>query len=118
MAVGYCTLYGDMCGGLAVISDVPKTTVYRLPVHQPARRPRMIPAGSDHQAASAELGRIRPIRIRCRPTRFSMRSCTDMWRKKKAPPQIIADGFDPATVMRVIKLIDRSEYKRRQPRRA
>ena len=59
LAVGYCTLYGDMCGGLAVISDLPKTTVYR----------------------ARSSARIRPIRTRCRPMRFWTKSSGSTWRR-------------------------------------
>ena len=56
LAVGYCTLYGDMCGGLAVISDVPKTVVYRL-ARWINRERELIPTGLPHQTA---LGGIAP----------------------------------------------------------
>src|SRR5215218_516152 len=59
VAVGYCTLYGDMCGGLAVISDVPKTTVYKLSEHVNQRAGReLIPRNTITKPPSAEL---RPI---------------------------------------------------------
>ena len=54
IAVGYCTLYGDMCGGLAVISDVPKTLVYRLARYVNSRSP-VIPASTMEKPPSAEL---------------------------------------------------------------
>ena len=84
LAVGYCTLYGDMCGGLAVISDVPKTMVYRLsPVGQPraARSSRRPPSRS---RPSAELRPDRPIRTRCRRTTCSMRSSSATSRPRTA----------------------------------
>lgn len=115
IAVGYCTLYGDMCGGLAVISDVPKTTVWELSrwINQDAKR-EIIPKSSIEKVPSAEL----------RPNQTDQDSLPAyevldaiLFRyveEEKGAAEIIADGFDPATVMRVIKLIDRSEYKRRQ----
>ena len=115
IAVGYCTLYGDMCGGLAVISDVPKTIVYELSrIRSTASRPRPHPAEHDHQAA---LGRAA-----AEPDRPGFAAAVRRARRDPAPVcrggeerrQIIAAGFDAATVTRVIKLIDRSEYKRRQ----
>ncbi len=116
MAVGYCTLYGDMCGGLAVISDVPKTVVYELSrMDQPAGRP----ANSSPQTPSQS-----PRRRSFGPNQTDQDSLPPYEmldailhryvEEEKGAGQIIADGFDAATVMRVIKLIDRSEYKRRQ----
>ena len=116
LAVGYCTLYGDMCGGLAVISDVPKTTVWELSrwINQHAG-PRGHPAEQHRQGARRpSCGRTRPTRTRCRRTTCSTRSCSATSRRRKAPREIIAEGFDAATVTRVIKMTDRSEYKRRQ----
>jgi NAD+ synthase (glutamine-hydrolysing) len=87
LAVGYCTLYGDMCGGLAVISDVPKTTVYALSeyINQQAGRD-LIPRNSITKPPSAEL-RPNQIRIRSRLMMCSMRFCTDTSRKRKAHPR-------------------------------
>ena len=115
LAVGYCTLYGDMCGGLAVISDVPKTTVYELAEHINATAGRdLIPRNSITKPPSAEL----------RPNQTDQDSLPDYAvldailnryvEEEKGAGEIIAEGFDPATVARVIQLIDRSEYKRRQ----
>lgn len=115
IAVGYCTLYGDMCGGLAVISDVPKTTIYELSEHINATAGReLIPRNSITKPPSAEL----------RPNQTDQDSLPDyaildaiLYRyveEEKGTAEIIAEGFDAATVVRVIKLIDRSEYKRRQ----
>ena len=71
MAVGYCTLYGDMAGGLAVISDVPKTMVYEL-ARFANRERRRIPEGDVHQGALSRVARrIRPTRTACRPTTSS-----------------------------------------------
>ena len=115
IAVGYCTLYGDMCGGLAVISDVPKTIVYQLSEHINATAGReLIPRTTITKPPSAEL----------RPNQTDQDSLPDyavldaiLYRyveEEKGAAEIIAEGFDAATVVRVIKLIDRSEYKRRQ----
>jgi NAD+ synthetase len=115
LAVGYCTLYGDMCGGLAVISDVPKTTVYELSefINRQAGSER-IPRNSITKAPSAEL----------RPNQTDQDSLPSydlldaiLYRyveEEKGVTEIIAEGFDAPTVLRVIKLVDRSEYKRRQ----
>jgi len=74
LAVGYCTIYGDMSGGLAVISDVPKTMVYRLAKWLNASREQeIIPATVMSKAPSAELRFGQTTRTACRPTRFWMR---------------------------------------------
>lgn len=115
IAVGYCTLYGDMCGGLAVISDVPKMTVWDLSrwINQHAGR-ELIPVNSINKVPSAEL----------RPNQTDQDSLPPydvldaiMYRyveEDKGAQQIIDEGYDAATVTRIIRLIDRSEYKRRQ----
>ncbi len=115
LATGYCTIYGDMCGGLAVLSDVPKTTVYELArwINAQAGRPR-IPQSSIDKVPSAEL----------RPNQSDQDSLPDYAlldgillryvEQEQSAAQIIAEGFDAATVQRVIRLVDRSEYKRRQ----
>ena len=115
VAVGYCTLYGDMCGGLAIISDVPKTTVWALSrwINENAGRD-LIPRNSIEKAPSAELA----------PGQFDANSLPPyeildaiifrLIEEDKSVRQIIADGYDPQTVLRVTKLMDRSEYKRRQ----
>ena len=89
LAVGYCTLYGDMCGGLAIISDVPKTTVWELSeLDQRTRRPGIDSAKQHRQGPIApSFGQIRPIRIRCRPIQCWMRFCSGMSKRKKAPPR-------------------------------
>ena len=82
VAVGYCTLYGDMCGGLAVISDVPKTTGVRAVARRepPTGRERH-PASSCTSRRRPSCARTRPIRTRCRPTTCSTRSSTRTWSK-------------------------------------
>ena len=114
LAVGYCTLYGDMCGGLAVISDVPKTLVYRLArLHQP--RPRDHSGRVDHQAARApSCGRTSAIPTACRPTMCSIRSSQAYVEDALDLEAIVARGHDRAVVAEVIRRIDASEYKRRQ----
>jgi NAD+ synthase (glutamine-hydrolysing) len=115
IAVGYCTLYGDMCGGLAVISDVPKTQVYELARHinQVAGRD-LIPDGSITKPPSAEL-RPNQTDQDSLPPYDMLDAIIDRYvEQEQGAQQIIEAGFDAATVTRVIKLIDRSEYKRRQ----
>ncbi|HEX4125692.1 MAG TPA: NAD+ synthase [Tepidisphaeraceae bacterium] len=115
MAVGYCTLYGDMCGGLAVISDVPKTVVYRLChfINRHAGR-EIIPTSSITKPPSAELRPNQTDQDSLPPYEILDAILHRYVEEEKSAAAIIADGFDAATVTRVIKLIDTSEYKRRQ----
>jgi NAD+ synthetase len=113
LAVGYCTLYGDMCGGLAVISDVPKTTVYRL-AKWINRAQEIIPAASITKAPSAEL-RPNQTDQDSLPPYDVLDAILDAYVVQgKAPGEIVAAGFAAATVQRVVRLIDANEYKRRQ----
>jgi len=115
LAVGYCTLYGDMCGGLAVISDVPKTTIWELArwINHQARRP-LIPISSIDKVPSAELRPNQTDQDSLPPYALLDAILFRYVEEEKSAAQIIAEGFDEPTVLRVIKLIDRSEYKRRQ----
>jgi NAD+ synthase (glutamine-hydrolysing) len=113
MAVGYCTLYGDMCGGLAVISDVPKTEVYRLS-RWINRNHEIIPRASITKPPSAEL-RPNQTDQDSLPPYDILDAILDAYVVGlKSPSEIIASGFEPATVYKVIRLINSSEYKRRQ----
>jgi NAD+ synthetase len=115
LAVGYCTLYGDMCGGLAVISDVPKTAVYGLAkfINQQAGRD-LIPSGSITKAPSAEL-RPNQTDQDSLPPYDVLDAILHLYiEEEQSVAQITAAGFDPQTVQRVTRLVDRSEYKRRQ----
>jgi NAD+ synthetase len=113
LGVGYCTLYGDMNGGLAVISDVPKMMVYRL-ARWVNREHEIIPRASITKAPSAEL-RPNQTDQDSLPPYDVLDAILDAYVVQgKAAAEIIAGGFDEATVRRVIRLIDVSEYKRRQ----
>jgi NAD+ synthase (glutamine-hydrolysing) len=115
VAVGYCTLYGDMAGGLAVINDVPKTTIYELSRHINARDGReLIPQGSITKPPSAELRPDQTDQDSLPPYDVLDAILYRYIEEEEGAPQIIAAGFDPEIVLRVIKLVDRSEYKRRQ----
>jgi len=113
MAVGYCTLYGDMAGGFALLKDVPKTLVYRLCAYR------------------NELSRVIPERIITRPPSAELRA--NQVDQDSLPPydvldgiieayveddlsraDIVALGYPIADINRVIAMIDRNEYKRRQ----
>jgi NAD+ synthetase len=113
LAVGYCTLYGDMAGGLAVISDVPKTMIYRISKWVNRER-EIIPTSSITKPPSAEL-RPNQCDQDSLPPYDVLDAILDLYVvQAKSMSEIIAAGFDDATVRRVIRLIDLSEYKRRQ----
>ena len=113
LAVGYCTLYGDMCGGLAVISDVPKTMIYRL-ANWINREHELIPAASITKPPSAEL-RPNQTDQDSLPPYDVLDAILDAYVVgQKSPSEIVQLGFDEATVHRVARLIDFNEYKRRQ----
>jgi len=113
LAVGYCTLYGDMCGGLAVISDVPKTMVYRL-AKWINRAKEIIPASSITKAPSAELRPNQTDQDSLPPYEVLDAILDAYVVQGKAQSEIVAAGFAGAMVQRVIRLIDANEYKRRQ----
>ena len=115
MAVGYCTLYGDMVGALAVIGDLVKTRVYAVCrwLNRDAR---------NHSRAPSSRSRLRPNCVparrtptRCRPTRFSIPSSKPTWsatKPRSALPQ--STVFPLQLVQQVVRLVERSEYKRQQ----
>ena len=113
LAVGYCTLYGDMCGGLAVISDVPKTMVYRL--SEWINRDReIIPRASITKPPSAELRPDQTDQDSLPPYDVLDAILEAYVVGGKSRAEIVAAGFDLPTVDRVVRLIDLNEYKRRQ----
>jgi len=113
MAVGYCTLYGDMCGGLAVICDVPKTMIYRL-ARWINREREIIPNSSITKPPSAELRPNQTDQDSLPPYEILDAILEQYVVQSKSVSDIIKSGFDEKTVKRVVKLIDTSEYKRRQ----
>ncbi len=113
LAVGYCTLYGDMCGGLAVISDVPKTMVYRL-ARWINREREIIPEASITKAPSAELRPNQTDQDSLPPYEVLDAILEAYVVEGKPAAAIVAAGFEPAAVKRVVRLIEASEYKRRQ----
>jgi len=113
LAVGYCTLYGDMCGGLAVISDVPKTMVYEL-AKWVNREGEVIPRATIQKPPSAELrsdqkdeDSLPPYEVLDEILERYVVGCESI-------DQIVETGFDGETVRRIVRLIDLNEYKRRQ----
>ena len=113
LAVGYCTLYGDMCGGLAVISDVPKTMVYRL-ANWVNREREIIPLASITKAPSAELRPNQTDQDTLPPYEVLDAILDQYIVQGLSRRQIIELGYDEATVGRIIRLINCNEYKRRQ----
>jgi NAD+ synthase (glutamine-hydrolysing) len=115
ISVGYTTLYGDMAGGFAVIKDVPKTLVYQLAEHANRRaRRELIPRTIFDRAPSAEL-RIGQIDQDTLPPYPELDAILEAYVEEDLGlSDIVARGFDPATVKRVIAMVDRNEYKRRQ----
>lgn len=114
LGVGYCTLYGDMCGGLAVISDVPKTLVYRLARYVNSQGVR-IPESTIDKPPSAEL----------RPDQKDSDSLPEYEildtilagyvEENKSPQQIAEEtGYELELVRKVAHMVDRNEYKRQQ----
>jgi NAD+ synthase (glutamine-hydrolysing) len=113
MAVGYGTLYGDMCGGLAVIGDVYKTEVYQL-CHFINREQEIIPKNTLIKAPSAEL----------RPNQKDADSLPEYdildqvlfqyIENKKSSEEIVLLGFEESLVTRIINLVNKNEYKRKQ----
>ncbi len=113
LAVGYCTLYGDMNGGLAVISDVPKTMVYRL-ARWVNRDREIIPEACLTKAPSAELRPNQTDQDTLPPYDVLDAILEAFIVQARTFEEIVAAGFDPATVKQVLHMIQRSEYKRRQ----
>ena len=114
LGVGYCTLYGDMAGGLGVLSDVPKTMVYRLAELVNSRKP-VIPRPSIEKPPSAEL---RPNQLdsdSLPPYEVLDAILEDYVEDNHTAEQIAAaHGFDLELVRRVVRLVQSSEYKRQQ----
>lgn len=114
MATGYCTLYGDMAGGFAVIKDVAKTLVYRLARWKNAQGREVIPERIITRAPSAELRPDQKDQDSLPPYEV-LDGILERYMENDEPIEaIVAAGFDPADVERVTRLIKLNEYKRRQ----
>ena len=113
LGVGYCTLYGDMVGGLAVISDVPKTMIYKLAAHINRQR-EIIPRNTIERPPSAEL----------RPDQTDQDTLPEYdvldgilkarVEEQQSLDEIVAQGYDLPTAQKVVGMIQVNEYKRRQ----
>lgn len=114
LAVGYCTLYGDMVGGLAVISDVPKTMVYRLSAYVNSKR-RVIPEATIEKPPSAELRPDQKDSDSLPPYEVLDVILEDYVEESYSAEQIARlHNFELGLVRRVIRMVERSEYKRQQ----
>ena len=114
LGVGYCTLYGDMVGGLAVISDVPKTLVYGLAEYVNSRR-AVIPRASIEKPPSAELRPDQKDSDSLPPYDILDAVLEDYVEDSHPAERIASDrGIAMETVRRVIRMVDRAEYKRQQ----
>jgi len=113
IAVGYCTLYGDMNGGLAVIADLPKMMVYRVSRWR-NRRKADIPEAILTKAPSAELRPGQTDQDSLPPYELLDQILELHVEQSKSAEEIVARGFDEATVRRVVKLVRNAEFKRKQ----
>src|SRR5262245_49247995 len=115
LAVGYCTLYGDMSGGLGVIADVPKTMVYRVArwLNHTAGRP-VIPEATLTKAPSAELRPNQTDQDSLPPYDILDEILQRHIEQHEPAEQIVAAGFASAIVHRVLKLVHAAEFKRKQ----
>ncbi len=115
LAVGYCTLYGDMCGGFAPIKDVPKTMVFALARHMNATAgSEVIPTRVIERPPSAELAPDQTDQDSL-PDYDTLDKIIHLYVEQDWNPTAIVDaGFSRADVLRVVRLIDINEYKRRQ----
>ena len=113
MAVGYSTLYGDLAGGFAVIKDIYKTFVYRLCAWRNSVKPD-IPRNILTRAPSAELRPDQTDQDSLPPYEILDAIIQAYMERDESPRDIVASGHDPAAVHRVVTLLKRNEYKRRQ----
>jgi NAD+ synthase (glutamine-hydrolysing) len=115
MAVGYCTLYGDMSGGYAVIKDVFKTKVYELArFRNSISRDPLIPKSILLRAPSAELRLNQTDEETLGSYEKLDKILTAYIENHSSPQDIVASGMDPKMVLRTVRLVDMNEYKRRQ----
>jgi NAD+ synthase (glutamine-hydrolysing) len=115
MATGYSTLYGDMAGGFAVLKDVPKTLVYELSRYRNSLGERpVIPQAVLEKPPSAELRPGQKDTDSLPPYELLDPVLQAYAEEDRSFEEMVAMGFDPALVQRVMRLVDLSEYKRRQ----
>lgn len=113
MAVGYATLYGDMAGGFAMLKDIPKTMVYRLARYRNQQQP-VIPERIIERPPSAELS-AEQVDQDSLPAYDELDDILERYIElDQSPQQIVAAGHLPSVVEKVIAMVNRNEYKRRQ----
>jgi NAD+ synthetase len=113
LGAGYCTLYGDMVGGLAVIGDVPKVMIYQL-AHYINRDRTLIPRTIIERPPTAELKPNQTDQDVLPPYELLDAILNLYIEQNKEYDEIVAAGYDPDIVRRVLLMVDRAEYKRRQ----
>ncbi|HNX28543.1 MAG TPA: NAD+ synthase [Syntrophomonadaceae bacterium] len=113
LAVGYCTLYGDMCGGLCVLSDVPKTMVYKLSRYINKEK-EIIPIATLEKEPSAELRPDQKDQDTLPPYEVLDAILNDYIEENLSIAEIIYRGYDPDTVKWVVRAVNHNEYKRKQ----
>jgi len=113
LAVGYCTLYGDMAGGLAAISDVPKTLIYKLAAHL-NQKTELIPLRTIEKAPSAELRPDQKDQDTLPPYDILDSILKLYVEENLGAAEIVAAGYDAETVRWVTRRVDFNEYKREQ----
>jgi NAD+ synthase (glutamine-hydrolysing) len=113
MAVGYCTLYGDMAGGFAVIKDIPKTVVYKLCAYRNSVAP-VIPERILTRAPSAELRPDQTDQDSLPPYELLDAIVEGYMEQNQSIASLIERGYDEASVRKITRLIKLNEYKRRQ----
>ena len=113
LAVGYCTLYGDMAGGYAILKNVPKTMVYQLAEHR-NKASNVIPTNTLRREPTAELAPNQKDQDTLPPYADLDQILLSYLNHGEGIDEIVARGFDPLLVTDVVKMIHRSEYKRKQ----
>lgn len=113
LAVGYCTLYGDMTGGLAVLADVPKTYVYKL-AHYINREREIIPVNIIRRAPSAELKANQKDQDDLPPYEILDQVLKLYIEEEKSFEEILDLGFEEELVRSIINKVEKNEFKRRQ----
>jgi NAD+ synthase (glutamine-hydrolysing) len=114
LATGYATLYGDMAGGFAVLKDVPKTLVYKLAQFRNGRKWKPIPRAIFLRPPTAELRPDQKDSDTLPPYETLDPILQAYVEGDRSQEEIVAQGFDRRTVERVVEMVDRNEYKRRQ----
>jgi NAD+ synthase/NAD+ synthase (glutamine-hydrolysing) len=113
LATGYCTLYGDMAGGFAVIKDIVKTLVYRIAYWRNSKG-EVIPQRVIDRAPSAELAPDQTDQDTLPPYEVLDVVVERYMERDQSPEQIASAGYDGETVRRIVRMIQANEYKRRQ----